>query len=46
MSSLLQLGAKRGVRMGVMSSWAGSMEAICEMVARVSAKAEVAETSR
>ncbi len=42
----MQEGAKRGVRMGVMRWWEGSMESICDIVASVSAIAFSGDSSR
>ena len=42
----MQDGAKRGVRMGVMRWWWGSMELICAIVASVSAIAFSGDSSR
>lgn len=42
----MQLGANRGVMIGVIRAWEGSIFAMCEIVARVSAREEATEASR
>ena len=42
----VQEGAKRGVRMGVMREWVGSMALMCWIEASESAMPEEAEASR